>query len=277
MIGGALIAYRWELRKLTAQRRNWLGIAAAALVPVIFLISIQISKVTIHPPDGPYDTPLGLNLRQTGLALDLVVLKLLGVVGPTLIAALVAGDIVAGEDMGGTLKTILVRSLRRGEVLAGKALALLTYLVAALVVYAVAGVLTGVIAWGFHPLIDLSGHEISALHALGLTVVALAVYALPVLAIASFGFFLSVVTRHSVAAIAGTLLYALALQGLSALSAIKSAHPYLLINQLTAWHDLFQTPTAGAAIVRCIWVSVVFALPPLLAAWVVFARRDVTT
>ncbi|MCW3015051.1 MAG: transporter permease [Solirubrobacterales bacterium] len=277
MIGGALIAYRWELRKLIAQKRNWLGIAAASLIPVIFLISIQISKVTIHPPDGPYDTPLGLNLRQTGLALDLVVFKLIGVIGPTLIAALVAGDIVAGEDMGGTLKTILVRSVRRGEVLAGKALALLTYLVVALVVYAVAGVLVGVIAWGFHPLINLSGHQISALHALGLTVVALALYALPVVAIASFGLLLSVVTRHSVAAIAGTLLYALALQGLSALSPIASVHPYLLINQLTAWHDLFQTPMAGDAIVRCLWVSAAFALPPLVAAWVVFTRRDVTT
>jgi hypothetical protein len=57
MIAGALIAYRWELRKLMAQKRTWLGIAAAALVPVIFLVSIQISKVT--PDDGPYDTPLG--------------------------------------------------------------------------------------------------------------------------------------------------------------------------------------------------------------------------
>jgi len=275
VISGALIAYGWELRKLLAQKRTWLGLIAAALVPVIFLVSIQISTVTPH--DGPYDTPLGPNLRHTGLALDLVVFKLIGVIGPTLIAALVAGDIVASEDMGGTLKTVLVRSLRRGEVLAGKALALVTYLVAAMALYAVAGVLAGTIAWGFHPLLDLTGHHMSALSALGLTAVAVALYVLPVLAIASFGLFLSVVTRHSVAAIAGTLLYALSLQGLSALSAIAPAHPYLLTTQLTAWHDLFQTPTGGDAIVRCLWVSAAFTLPPLFAAWVVFTRRDVTT
>jgi ABC-2 type transport system permease protein len=277
MIAGTLIAYRWELRKLIAQKRMWLGIAAAVLIPLIFLVSIQISKVTLHPPDGPYDTPLGPNLRQTGLALDLVVFKLIGVVGPALIAALVAGDIVAGEDMGGTLKTILARSLRRGEVLAGKALAVLTYILVALAVYALVGVLAGVIAWGFHPLVNLSGHAISALHALGLTLAATAIYAVPVLAIASFGFFLSVATRQSVAAVAGTLLYALALQGLSALSAIDAARPYLLVGQLTAWHDLFQTPTAGDAIVRSLWVSVAFALPPLVAAWVIFTRRDVAS
>jgi ABC-2 type transport system permease protein len=276
-MSGALIAYRWEVRKLMAQKRMWLGIAAAALVPVIFLVSIQISKVTIHPPDGPYDTPLGLNLRRSGLALDLVVFKLIGVIGPALIVATVAGDIVAGEDMAGTLKTVLVRSLRRGEILAGKALALMTYLVAALVVFAVVGALTGVIAWGFHPITDLTGHEMSALRALGLTAAAMAIYAVPVAAIASFGFFLSVVTRQSVAAIAGTLLYALALQGVSALSAIASARPYLLVGQLTAWHDLFQTPTAGDAILRSLWVSALFALLPLAAAWVAFTRRDVTT
>jgi ABC-type transport system involved in multi-copper enzyme maturation permease subunit len=276
-MSGALIAYRWEVRKLMAQKRMWLGIAAAALVPVIFLASIQISKVTIHPPDGPYDTPLGLNLRRSGLALDLVVFKLIGVIGPALIVATVAGDIVAGEDMAGTLKTVLVRSLRRGDILAGKALALMTYLVAALVVYAVVGGLTGVIAWGFHPITDLTGHEMSALRALGLTAAAMAIYAVPVAAIASFGFFLSVVTRQSVAAIAGTLLYALALQGVSALSAIASARPYLLVGQLTAWHDLFQTPTAGDAILRSLWVSALFALLPLAAAWVAFTRRDVTT
>src|SRR4051794_36565727 len=185
MIGGALIAYRWELRKLIAQRRTWLGIAAAGLVPVIFLISIQISKVT--PNDGPYDTPLGPNLRHTGLALNLVVFKLVGVIGPTLIAALVAGDIVAGEDMGGTLKTILVRSLPGGEAPAGKALGRPAYLPAGLARFAVAGLLAGVIAWGFPPLVNRSGREISASHALGLTLIAMVLYALPVLAVASFG------------------------------------------------------------------------------------------
>jgi len=108
---GALIAYRWELRKLTAQKRTWLGIAAAALVPVIFLVSIQISKVT--PATDRTTRRWDPTCATTGLALNLVVFKLIGVIGPTLIAALVAGDIVAGEDMGGTLKTILVRSLRR--------------------------------------------------------------------------------------------------------------------------------------------------------------------
>lgn len=270
-----MVAYGWEVRKLAAQKRTWLAVTTAALVPVIFLISIQISKVT--PGDGPYDTPLGPNLRHSGLAIDLVVLKLIGVVGPAIVAALVAGDIVASEDMAGTLKTILVRSLRRAEILAGKVRALFTYLIVALVGYTVAGLLAGIVAWGFHPLINLSGDRLSAADAFGLTVAALGVYAVPVLALASFGVFLSVVTRNSVAAVAGTLLYAVGLQGLAGLSAIASIHSYLLVDQLSAWHALFQTPTAGDAIVRALWVSALFAIVPLAAAGLIFQRRDVTT
>jgi ABC-2 type transport system permease protein len=270
-----LTAYRWEVRKLLAQRRSWLGIAAAAAGPIIFLISIQISKIT--PGRGPYDTPLGTNLRDTGLTLDLVVTKLVAIVGPTLVAALVAGDIVAAEEAGGTLKTILVRSLRRWHVLAGKALAVFSYLLAALATFAVVGIGVAVIAWGFHPVVDLSGHTVSAGSALGLTLLSLVFYGLPTLAIAAFALFLSVATRNSVAAVAGTLLYALVWQGLDALSAIAGAHPFLLYAQFRAWHGLYQTPHDLHLLVRDVWVSALFTIIPLVAATVIFNRRDVDT
>ena len=57
-----------------------------------------------------------------------------------LIASLVAGDIVAAEDGNGTLKTILTRSVDRGQVFAAKALAALTY--AAIAVFLAAAVAT---------------------------------------------------------------------------------------------------------------------------------------
>jgi ABC-2 type transport system permease protein len=226
---------------------------------------------------GPPHAPLADNFGHSGVAFSLVVFKLIVVVGPAIIASLVAGDIVAAEDLGGTLKTILIRSVRRRQLLAAKTLALYTYLAAAMAVFFIVATVAGVIAWGFNPVINISGHRLSALHALVLGIASVAVYLLPVLALASFGLFLSVATRQSVAAIGGTLLYAMSLQGLAAISAIRAAHPYLLTNQLTAWHDLFQTPVAGDAIVRSLWVSAAFALPPLVGAWVIFTRRDVAT
>lgn len=268
-MGAVLVAYRWEVRKLAHQGRTYLGLATAAVGPIVYLL-LEIAQ-------GPPKAPLAENLGHTGVAFALVVFKLILVVGPAIIVALVAGDIVAAEDLGGTLKTILIRSLRRGHVLAGKALALYTYLAVAMTVFFVVATVAGVIAWGFHPVINISGHQLGAFHALWLGVVSVAIYLVPVCALASFGLFLSVATRQSVAAIGGTLLYAMSLQGVAAISAISAAHPYVLTNQLTAWHDLFQTPVAGGAILRAMWVSAAFALPPLLAAWAIFNRRDVTS
>ncbi|HEX3806031.1 MAG TPA: ABC transporter permease [Gaiellaceae bacterium] len=274
-LGAVGATYYWELRKLIAQKRTWLGLAAAAIVELVFLASIEISKVT--PNDGPYADPMGQGLRHSGLALTPVVLKEVAYFGPAIIAALVSGDIVANEDGAGTLKTILVRSVRRGELLAAKALALFTYVIAALLVFAITGVVAGTIAWGFHPLANITGTRISAAHALALTFAAIAVYAVPTIAIACFGLLLSVVTRQSVAGVVGTIFYALALTGLAALPAIKSARPYVLVTQLHAWHGVFETPTGWALIWHAVWVSALYAVPPLVAAWLVFRRRDVVS
>jgi ABC-2 type transport system permease protein len=276
-LGGTLTAvfatYYWELRKLAAQKRSWVGLAAAAVIELVFLASIEISNVT--PNDGPYADPMGAGLRHSGLALTPVVLKEIAYFGPAIIAALVAGDIVANEDGGGTLKTILVRSVRRGEILAAKTLALFTYVAVALVVFVVTGIVAGTVAWGFHPLANISGQRISALHALVLTFAAIAIYLVPTIAIASFGLLLSVVTRQSVAGVVGTIFYTLALQGLAALPAIKGARPYILVTQLHAWHGPFETPTNWSLIGHAIWVSALYVAPPLIAAWIVFRRRDV--
>jgi ABC-2 type transport system permease protein len=272
-LGAVFATYYWELRKLIAQKRSWVGLAAAGVVELVFLASIEISNVT--PNDGPYADPMGAGLRHSGLALTPVVLKEVAYFGPAIIAALVAGDIVANEDGGGTLKTILVRSVRRGEVLAAKILALFTYVAAALFVFAVTGIVAGTLAWGFHPLTNISGRQISALHGLWLTFAAIAVYLVPTIAIASFGLFLSVATRQSVAGVVGTIFYALGLTGLAALPAIKGARPYILVTQLHAWHGPFETPTNWSLIGHGIWVSAIYAVPPLIAAWIVFRRRDV--
>jgi ABC-2 type transport system permease protein len=262
-------AYRWEMRKLVAQKRTYIGLGAAALLPTLFVIVMAFQK------GGPYDVPLGHNLRHTGIALALVVLTFASRFGAQLVTALVAGDIVATEDAGGTLKMILTRSLRRSQVLAGKTLASFTYVVALLVALLAAGLIAGGIAWGFNPVVGLTGTRLSAGHALGLTLAAVGVFAIPLVAIAAFGIFLSVVTRNSAAAIVGTLVYELVMEAIVGLVHIQWLHHYLLSAQFDAWHGLFQTPVYWPPIVRSLWVSALFAAVPLLVAFVAFQRRDV--
>ena len=51
--------------------------------------------------------------------------------------------------------------------------------------------------------------------------------------------------------------------------------PYLLSTQFNAWQGLLREPIDWAPIVRAAWVCALYALPALVAAYLVFLRRDV--
>ncbi len=149
---GVRVAYVWELRKLRAQKRTYIGLGCAILVPLIFVFSLELGS------GGPNDIPFGRYVRESGLAIPLVALIFGAIWFFPLVTALVAGDIVAAEDGNGTLKTILTRSVDRQQLFAAKAFAALTYAVAALMLYVGVGLVFGGVFWGFNPLVSLSGH-----------------------------------------------------------------------------------------------------------------------
>ena len=128
--------YRWEIAKLLAQKRTYLGIGTAIVVPIIFVVVLVLQS------GGPNDVPLGRYIRDTGLAVPFVVLFFMSIWGLPLITALVAGDIVASESQNGTLKTILTRSRDRGTIFAGKLLAAFAVVGMALC-YAIGALLAG--------------------------------------------------------------------------------------------------------------------------------------
>jgi ABC-2 type transport system permease protein len=261
--------YKWEILKLLAQKRTYLGLGVAILVPLIFTF------VLIIKPGGPNDIPLGRYIRQTGLALPFVVLFFMSIWAFPLITALVAGDIVASESHNGTLKTILTRSRNRGQIYAGKVLAAFTYTAFVLLAMGTVAVLAASIEWGFNPLTSLSGTTISAGHALGLLAASLAIYAWPMAAIAAFGLFLSTITRNSAAAVVGTLMWALFMQLLGVLPGTESIRPYLLGEQFQAWHGFLRTPADWTPVVRALWVCAIYVTVPIAAGYLVFLRRDV--
>ena len=157
---GVLAVYRWELRKLRFQKRTYLGLGAAALVPIIFAVAVATQN------GQPNDVAFGRYVHQTGLAIPLVLLLFGSIWMFPLITALVAGDIVAAEDHNGTLKTILTRSVERAQVFGGKVLATATYAVAAIALTGTVAVVAGALASGLHPLPTLSGTTISVGRAL---------------------------------------------------------------------------------------------------------------
>jgi len=271
-MSGVAIVYKWELMKLKAQKRTYLGLGAAMLVPIIFVVALAVKG-----QGGPNDIPIGRYIRDTGLATPFVVLFFMSIWAFPLITALVAGDIVASESHNDTLKTILTRSRERGEIFTGKLLAAFTYAIAAVVVMGVFATVAGTIEWGFKPLTSLSGTQVAATHGLGLLAQSLGIYAVSLLAIASFGVLLSTVTRNSAASVVGTLMFALLMQVLDVLPGTQSIRPYLLSEQFSAWHGFLRVPADLAPVIRALWVCALYIVVPFVAAYLVFLRRDVTS
>jgi hypothetical protein len=261
--------YKWEVLKLLAQKRTYLGLGAAMLVPLAFVVVLTVQK------GGPNDIPLGRYLRETGLATPFVVLFFMSIWAFPLIVALVAGDIVAAESHNGTLKTILTRSRNRGEIYAAKVLATFTYTVLVIFAMGAVAVIAASIAWGFNDLTSLSGTAVPAWHGLGLLAASLALYAWPMAGIAAFGLMLSTITRNSAAAVVGTLMFALFMQLIGVLPGTESIRPYLLGTQFDAWHGFLRTPADWTPVVRALWVCAFYVVLPLGAGYLVFLRRDV--
>jgi ABC-2 type transport system permease protein len=266
---GVLVVYRWELRKLLSQKRTYLGLGAAVLVPLIFVVALSFQK------GQPNDVAFGRYVRESGLAIPLVLLLFGSIWLFPLIAALVAGDIVASEHHNGTMKTIFTRSLDRGQIFAGKAIAAVTYAVTALVAMGVTAVVAGTIKSGFHPLVSLSGTRVAAPRALGLVAASFAVYLLPLVAIVCFGLLLSALTRNSAAAVVGTLMFALLMQLIGILPGLGSLQPYLLTTQFQAWQGFLRVPVDWSPVIRAVWLTAAYALPPLFASYLIVLRSDV--
>jgi ABC-2 type transport system permease protein len=265
-----LTVLRWELRKLMSQKRTYLGLALVVILPLIFVV-VQ----NLHQRHDRGENIFASQITQSGLATPVLMLLFLSVFMLPVAAALVAGDIVANEDSNGTLKTILTRSVDRGQVFAAKTIAAMLYAAVGVYLSATVSTAAGVASWGFNSVTTYSGTVVSAPKGLLLVFAANGCYLIPLMAVVSIGVLLSTVTHNSAAAVVGTIGLVIMLFILAQIPGLEGIHAYLLTEQFENWHGLLRTPTDWAPIWHSLWVSALYAGPALFAAYLVFLRRDV--
>jgi ABC-2 type transport system permease protein len=263
--------WRWELRKLISQKRTYLGLGLGVILPLIFVLVQRLQGGRGHDRGNIFAS----HITQSGLATPVLMLLFLAAFMLPLIAALVAGDIVANEDGNGTLKTILTRSVSRGQVFAGKTLAAMTYGTTAVFLAAAVATAAGVASWGFNEVITFSGSVVPAPEGLLLVFAANASYLIPLLTVVAIGVLLSTATRNSAAAVVGTVGLVILLYIVSTIPGIEGVKPYLLTEQFQSWQGLLRTPTYWAPIWHSLWVCGLYAVPALIAGHLIFLRRDV--
>ena len=266
-----LTVYRWELRKLVSQKRTYMGLGLAMILPLIFVIVPERAPA----PRSGGGQHLRRQITQSGLATPVLMLLFLSVFMLPLIASLVAGDIVAAEDGNGTLKTILTRSVDRGQVFAAKVLAALTYATIAVFLSAAVATVGGVASWGFNQITTFSGTVVSRLRRAAARVRGQRLLSDPAVHRRRIGVLLSTATRNSTAAVVGAVGLVILLYIVAGIPGLEGIKPYLLTEQFENWHGLLRTPTDWAPITHSLWVCALYAGPALFAAYLVFLRRDV--
>jgi ABC-2 type transport system permease protein len=266
-----LIVLRWEVAKLLRQKRTYLGWALVVVLPLFFVVFQNVHQ----RHDRGAGNIFASQITQSGLATPVLMLLFLSAFLLPVVTALVAGDIFANEDGNGTLKTILTRSVNRGQVFTGKALAAFLYGATAVFLSAAVATVAGVASWGFKSVTTYSGTVVSAREGLLLVFAANAVYLIPLTAVASIGLLLSAATRNSAGAVVGTIGLVIVLFIITLIPGVEAIRPYLLTEQFQNWQGLLRTPTDWGPIGHSAWVCALYAVPALFAGLLVFLRRDV--
>ena len=275
------LLYRIELRKLLARKVTWATLVTVVLVAFLSPWASKVMDVAAGLMGGGKGqddyangwTALAGAVGNARLFLVLVVLVL-------------AGSSVAEETTLGTLKSVLVRPVRRVELLLAKLLAVWSFGAALLLLALAVGALAGELTLGLYDVVDpLFPTRVKYTHG------EMAVYLyscvfltlLPLLALTALGLLASVSFEHAGHATGvaiASLFFFSALGGLSDNASDFVFTSYLawpfevfndIANQLSGTTTKFERRVPYALVTPLVWTGLLFGL----TAWSL-QRRDVT-
>src|SRR6478609_1125649 len=265
---GVGAVYRVEIAKIRAQLLPRVAAVICVVAPLGFVIFVSTQSSV------PADSLFGRWVQSSGFATPFIMLSFAGIAGFPLIASVVAGDIFASEDRLSTWKTVLTRSVSRGQVFVGKTLAALTFSVVMVALLGFSSTIAGMLIVGRQPLVGLSGQLLSESQAVKLIVESYAIALVPTLGFTCLAILFSVTTRNSMAGVIGAPVVALLMVGLGLMGSGVVVRSMLLTSPFEAWHGLQVTPSTTKALWIGLLVSVAYGTLSLVAAWRSFRRRD---
>src|SRR5262245_4078658 len=266
--GTALSVARFEMSKLAAQKRSWITLVAAAVVPFIIVPVLQ------RQARPPKDTLFGRFIHDSGWSIPLLMLGFAGQWVLPVLASIVAGDIFASEDQHGSWKTILTRSVSRTQVFVGKALVAIVFSVLAYVVLATSVIVASVLIVGNQPLVGCTGQWRRPDDAARLVIEGWAAVGAPVIAFTCLAVLFSVVSRNIAVGIAAPVGLALVMQLFGSVGGVDLVRPLLLTTPFENWHGLLTLPSFTGPLHFGFAVCAVWSIVSISIAYVVFRRRD---
>jgi ABC-2 type transport system permease protein len=264
-----------ELRKLLRRPRTWVVIALLDALPTLVAVLLAVTDIGPRPGAGPaFLSAVLANGRLFPAAALAIVLPLFLPVS----VAVVAGDSVAGEAQAGTLRYLLARPVGRTRLLVAKLVAVLVFVLMAVVIVTVTAYFVGTHLFGDAPLgvtTTVSGTPLTPRQAVLRTLLAMLYVALSMLGVAAMALFLSTLTDSPLGAALGALAFLVTSSLLLTLDAAQALRPYLPTRYWLSFVDVFRQPILWRDLTRGVALQAVYLVVLLGAAWANFATKDV--
>lgn len=268
-----------ELRKLFMRPRTWASVFLLCLLPAIVALFLRVSRIAPRPGEGPafLSAVLANGSLYPAAALGIVLPIFLPVA-----VSVVAGDTVAGEAAGGTLRYLLVRPVGRTRLLVAKLVTVVAFVMVAILSVAASAYVIGITllpTGGFAATatVSVSGTSLTQEQLILRTVLTIAYIGWSMLGVASVSLFLSTLTDSALPAALGGLAVLITSSVLVALDAAGSVASYLPTRYWLAWVDLFRDPILWRDVERGVVLQGVYIGVLLAMSWANFATRDVTS
>ncbi|MEU5714730.1 ABC transporter permease [Streptomyces sp. NPDC020403] len=253
-----------------------LGVLAAVPVLVGVAVRIETGDGSSAGPDGPHGPAFLAQVAGNGLFLVFAALSATLPVFLPMAVGVVAGDSVAGEAGGGTLRYLLVAPAGRARLLLAKYVSVLAFCLAATLVVAVSALAVGLLLFPVGEVTTISGTRIGfgeGLLRAGLIALAVAV---SLTGFAALGLFVSTLTDSGIAAMAATVGVLITVQILDTMPQLDAIHPYLFPHHWMSFADLLRDPFYWDGIIRDLGLQAVYVAVFGSAAWARFTAKDIT-
>jgi ABC-2 type transport system permease protein len=264
--------YRGEVRLILTRRRNIALLGVLAVVPLFIGIAVDISR----PRNGDGPQFIG-QISGNGLFLVFTALTVALPFFFPLVIGVVSGDSIAGEAGLGTLRYLLTVPVTRGRLLTAKTLGVATFTAIAVLTVTVVGLVTGAVLFGLHSVTLLSGDTVSLGDGL-LRTAGIALYVtIALFGLAAVGMFISTLTENAIAAMAGTIGFAVFCALLDAVPQLSSIHGFLLTDHWLGFGELLRTTVSDNDLERWSGLHLAYVAVFLSLAWARLTTKQVTS
>jgi ABC-2 type transport system permease protein len=274
---------RVELVKMFGRPRVWVATALLCALPIV--VAVFLASTHIAPSPSGASAFLSAVLRDGALYPAAALAMVVPVFLPVAVSVF-AGDAVAGEAAGGTLRYLLVRPVGRTRLLVAKLVAIIAFVLVAIVAVVLTSYVAGRLLLGSQPaaavgqpdaVTSLSGPTLTPLDLALRLVGAIGFITISMLGVAAIALCLSTLTDSALGAALGALAVLVTSEVLTTLDAAEAVRPYLPTRYWLAWVDFFRVPVFWHDIERGAGIQLVYLAVLLGAGWANFMTKDITS